>query len=393
MFKMVRPLILLVLVCAAAPSQAQTPDAALDAAWVAVCAGAQPGSAFFQRCQDILNAGPGSGDRRSDAALGNNLGQLPAQTGNAGERSSSSLDETLYRDGEGRLGWFFFAGFGNTERSASAFDAGFEGDVGRIGLGVDWRLSERTLLGAVLSQLDTDRRFDGDSGRSDSRVRALTGFLDWQSEGRMGGQIYAGWGDLDLDLRRQVRYALILNAGTPEETSTSVDAIASARPGGSQGMAGASVQWDFSGGAFGRGLRLGTDYSRTRIDAFSETGGAGLALRRDRSTRTSHTLNLGFDLSYTASTASGVVVPYLRLDWINEMKDDDRDVAVSFDGDASATAIRFQRDRGERSYGQVALGLSAVFAGGVSGFVEVDHMFANSQLDHYMFTIGLRIER
>jgi uncharacterized protein YhjY with autotransporter beta-barrel domain len=377
----------------AAPVSAQTPGAALDAAWIAVCAGAQPGTAFFQRCQEILDAGPGSGDRRSEAATGNNFGQMPAQTGNAGDRSAATSEDTIYRDGEGRLGWFLFAGFGNTERKASDFDAGFKGDMRRFGLGVDWRLSDRTVLGAVLSQLDADRRFDGGTGRADSRVRSLTGFLDWQSEGRMGGQSYVGYGDLDLDLRRQVRYSLILNAGTPEQSTVQVDAVASARPGGRQSMAGAGLQWDFSDGAFGRGLRVGTDWSRTRVNAFSEEGGAGLAIARDRNSRTSHTVNLGADLSWTASTASGVVVPYLRLDWIAELKDDDRDVAVRFAGDASGSAIRFERERGERGYGEVALGLSAVFAGGVSAFIEGERMFSNSQLDHYMITLGLRIER
>lgn len=371
---------------------AQTPGAALDAAWVAVCAGAQPGSPFFDRCQDILNAGPGSGDRRSEAALGNNLGQLPAQTGNAAERSASSSD-TIYRDGEGRLGWFLFAGFGSTDRDASDFDAGFDGDLRRFGFGVDWRLSDRMLIGAVLSQLDSDRRFDGGSGRADSRARALTGFFDWQSEGRLGAQAYLGFGDLDLDLRRQVRYSLLLNAGTEDESTAQVDALATARPGGRQTQAGAGLQWDFTDGAFGRGVRLGTDWSRTRVNAFSESGGAGLALNRGRSSRTSHTLNLGFDLSYTGSTASGVVVPYLRLDWISELKDDDRDVAVSFAGDGSGTAIRFQRERGDRSYGTAAVGLSALFAGGVAVFVEGERMFANSQIDHHMITLGLRIER
>jgi outer membrane autotransporter protein len=382
-----------VLLCLASPARAQAPVDALDAAWVAVCAGAQPGTAFFQRCQEILDAGPGSGGRRSDAALGNNLGQLPAQTGNASERRVAGSDEAVYRDSDGRLGWFLFAGFGNTERDATDFDAGFKGDLRRFGLGVDWRLSERTVLGAVLSQLDSDRRFDGGRGRADSRTRGLTGFLDWQSGGRVGAQAYLGFGDIDLDLRRQVRYSLVLNQGTPEQSTTTIDALASARPGGRQTMSGAGLQWDFGDGALGRGLRLGTDFSRTRIDAFSESGGAGLALSRDRSSRSSHTVNLGFDLSWTTSTASGVLVPYLRLDWINELKDDDRDVAVRFAGDSGGSAIRFQRERGERSYGEVAVGLSAVFAGGISGFIEAERMFSNSQLDHYMISLGLRVER
>jgi uncharacterized protein with beta-barrel porin domain len=373
---------------------AQAPPDALDAAWVAVCAGAQPGSAFFQRCQEILDAGPGSADRRSEAALGNNLGQLPAQTGNASERrAGGSAEEAVYRATDGRLGWFLFAGSGDTERRAGPLDAGFDGDLRRFGLGLDYRLGDHLVLGALLSRLDADRRFPGGGGRADSRVRAVTAFLDWHSGGRLGGQAYAGYGDIDLVLERRVRYSLLLNAGTPEQSTVQIDALASARPGGRQSMLGGALSWDFSDGAFGRGLRLGSDWSRTRIGAFSESGGAGLALTRSRSARTSHTVSLGLDASWTASTASGVIVPYLRLDWIHELEDDDCDVAVSFAGDAAQTPIRFQRERGERSFGEAALGVSAVLPGGLSGFLEYERMFANRQLDHHMFTLGLRIER
>ena len=52
--------------------RAQTASEALDASWVAACAEAIPGTKFYDRCQEILNAGPGSAARKSAAALGNN---------------------------------------------------------------------------------------------------------------------------------------------------------------------------------------------------------------------------------------------------------------------------------------------------------------------------------
>lgn len=372
---------------------AQSPPAALDAAWATVCAGAQPGSTFFLRCQEILNAGPGSGDRRSDAALGNNFGQLQAQAGNAADRSGSGASEFAHRETAGRMGWFAFAGQGRTSRAGSEFDAGFGGDARRLGLGLDWRLSSQSVLGALLVQTQTDRQFDGGSGRADSRTRALTAFYGSQPSERLGLQVYAGFGELDLDLQRRVRYGLVLNQGTPEQSTVTIDDIALARPGGRQRVAGASLAWDFSKGALSRGLRVGTDLGNTRIDAFNETGGAGLALSRERNTRSSHTAHIGFDLAWTGSTRSGVVMPYLRLDWIQEFKDDRREVEVRFAGDSGNSPIRFQRDRADRSFGEVAVGLSALFAGGVATYIEAERLFAHSQIDHHMISIGVRIER
>lgn len=389
------PLALGVLAAAGvAPVHAQTPGSALDEAWVLVCAGAEPGTAFFERCQEIIAAGPGSGDRRSAAASGNNLGTYAAQSGNAGERSVQAADdEVSFRDVAGRLGWFVSAGFGETRRSRSEFENGFKADLRRVNLGLDLRLSENSLIGVVAGQLNSDRRFRDGAGKADTRQRSLIGFFDWHDGNRLAANAYLGAADLDHDLRRNISYELVLNAGEPEQSTVIIEDQARASPGGSQVLGGASFTWDFSSGAFGRGLRAGTDYSRTRVDSFTETGGGGLAFSAERLQETSWSGRVGLDLSYSISTDWGVVVPYARLDMVREFKRDDQDLVVRFAGDATGTPIVFGQESQDRNFGQIAAGISAVYPAGVSLFAEIEALVGHSQLDHYLVTAGLRVQR
>ena len=86
------------------PAFAQTASQALDSSWIDACAEADPGTAFYDRCQEILNAGPGSASRRSAASLGNNLEIFAAQgrmmmamakaRGRAAARAASKVGDT-----------------------------------------------------------------------------------------------------------------------------------------------------------------------------------------------------------------------------------------------------------------------------------------------------------
>ncbi len=78
-------------------------------------------------------------------------------------------------------------------------------------------------------------------------------------------------------------------------------------------------------------------YLRSDIDGYTEkqqgdntNPGFGLALAVDDQEITSLGTTLGFQLSQTINTTSGVVTPYLRLDWEHEFENDARDINARF---------------------------------------------------------------
>lgn len=370
---------------------AQTPEQALDQAWVAVCANAPPGTAFAQRCAEILAAGPGSGARRSAAAVGNRLGQLPAQVGSPSERRSAA-EGFLGIVEEHPWGLYLVLGGGRHERDGSTNEAGFAGDLRQLGVGLDWRFRADWVAGILVSRIEAERRFADGGGRADSRESGATLYLD----GRLGEttalHVSIGRGERELDLVRRVAYTLVLNAGQPNQSTVSVSEAARARPGGAHTRAGLALQREFAFGANTLSLRLASDYSRVRVDSFVESGGAGLALRREANRLTSHTLQAGVELARSVSIESGVFNPFLRVELLHELKASPERAVARFAADPGATPIVFARDRLDRDYAEVSLGAVGVLTRGWSLFAQWDRLLGNRDFDQHLLSLGLRGE-
>jgi len=366
---------------------AQAPATSLDAAWIAACAGASPGSSFFQRCQEILNAGPGSGDRRSDAALGNNLDTLSSQ----GRMASAANGDS------GRIDWasgglFFGATTRDVRRTGSDADAGYDGTVLSAILGVDQRLAERHVLGLAVNHQRETARFSGGSGRVQGRHLGLIATYGLSLSEAWSIDAYAGATRGDLDIDRRVAYAIVLNAGTPQQSTVSVNALAQASTDVRRSLGGVSLGYGMSRGAWQWQAGAAFDVVHSRIDGYMEVGGDGLALVVDRQRVDSRQGRIGARLARTGSTAFGVLQPFVALDWMHEFADDSRQLQVAFAGDAGRSPIRFETTRPDRSWAEAAIGLEAVMAGGTSAFVALQQRFGDRWLDERSLGFGLRVE-
>lgn len=374
--------LLLCLLALALPglARAQSPDAALAAQWVNLCPGAAPGSDLAARCGEIFTGGPGS---QVGAASGNFLGEIPGQ-GRAATRDGSP-DEAELRS-ELAAGWSVFlnADTGSLKRRDGTNEAPFDGDTGSLGAGVDWAPHADWRLGLLLSHSREDLDFLTSDGRSDARYTGLLALAGWSATDAVALDAYAGRLDGDYDLRRAIDYTLL--------SGVSVDADARATPESERDLAGLGLTWSLPRGAWEWQLGAGLDWQRTSIDAYSETGGAGLALFVPGRAITSRRGRLDAALARTVSAGWGVWQPLLRLGWRHEFANPARPLSVSFLGDAAATPVRFDTDDADSSWGEAALGAVFVFTGGHSGFIEYRQRFSHDFLQERIFTIGWRIE-
>ena len=389
-------------------AKAQTPAEALDAAWVQVCAQAQPGSNFYARCQDILNAGPGSGDRRSAAAIGNNLGVFAAQIkiarssfarrAAAGSKKRQEADQGLGLDGDeddalwrsDRWGLFASAYSSDVERPESRFENAFNSDISGATLGVDYRFSPNIVGLLSVGLRRNDARFGGDRGRMKEDANGYTAAFYGNIGEHFGWQASVGRESIDYDTARRIQFSLVRNAGTAEEDRINVDFLATAAMGGRHDQASASGDWSWYRGAWSFRTGLGADYSKVSIDAFSESNGGGLDIRFGRRASKSLRGYASFELSRTASASWGVWTPYFRLDWFHEYKDDGRILPAFFAGDPSNTRIGFASGAPDRSFGNLGIGISTVHPGGWQWFLGLDRSIANSILTETRFNFGFR---
>ncbi len=362
------------------PARAQAPDDALASLWSALCPGAAPGSDLEQRCLEIANGGPGSRDL---SAAGNFLGEIPGQ-GRAATRDGAP-DKAEARSELGG-GWSVFASAdsGRLKRRDGINEAPFDGDTWALSAGVDWAPHERWRLGLLASHAREELDFLTSDGSTRTRYGGALLMLGWMPVDALSVDAYAGWLDGDYALRRAIDYTL--PDGTSVQTLASADASARRR------LAGLGLSWSQPAAGWEWQVSGGVDWQRTEIEAYSETGGAGLAISVPGRSITSHRGRLDLGLSRTVSASWGVWQPLARVGWRHEFANPSRPLAVRFVGDANGTPVVFETDDADADWGEAALGAVFVFPGGQSAFIEWRQRFGHGFLDERLLALGWRIE-
>jgi uncharacterized protein YhjY with autotransporter beta-barrel domain len=383
----VQRLIVCAVFLAVAPLHAQTPGGALDAAWVAACANSTPGSAFFQRCQEILNAGPGSADRRSGAALGNNLDTVAGQ----GRVATSGTGDSGRVDW-GRGGLFFGFDTRDLDRDGDAQEAGFDGTAQSAIVGIDRRFGERHVLGLALNHQRERADFVAGAGRSSTRHLGLLATYGGGFGEHWSLDAYAGALRGTLDVARRVQYALVLNAGTPAQTTRSVQAVAEAATDTRRDVAGVGVGYALDAGPLSWQFGGALDMARSRFDAYVERGAAGLELAIGKRNISSRLGRLAVRATRTTSTQAGVLQPYVGVEALHEFANDARTLQVAFAGDPARTPIRFGSAAPDRNWVEASVGVAATLVGGSSAFIEYRQRIGHAFLDERALSFGLRVE-
>ena len=377
-----RVLVLIFLLVAAGhgTARAQSPGDALAGRWVALCAGAAPGSDLATRCAEIFAGGPGS---TAVAAAGNFLGEIPGQ-GRAATRDGSPDDDALRQ--ELGAGWALFASVdaGRLTRRDGTNEAPFDGDTGALTAGVDWAPGQAWRLGLLLNHARDSLDFIDSAGSTRTRFTGLVATGGWNLSDAVALDGYAGRLQGDYRLRRQIDYTLPSGVG--------VRSLASARPDADRSLAGLGLSWFLPAGAWEWQLGAGVDWQRTDIDAYAETGGAGLALFVPGRSITSRRGRVDATLARNLSTSWGAWQPMARLGWRHEFANPARPLGVRFVGDANGTRVVFETDDADSGWAEAGVGAVFVFTGGHSAFIEYRQRLGHDFLQERLLALGWRIE-
>jgi outer membrane autotransporter protein len=365
---------------ASAPVLAQTPEDALTSAWDELCPGAAPGSELALRCAEIFGGGAGS---RPAAAVGNFLDELPGQ-GRASTREGGNRENEQRQQISAHWSLFLSADLGRLERKQGPNEAGFHGDTGSITAGVDWAPNPQWVLGLALSHSEEELDFDLSDGSARGTYNGALGYASWMPSETLSINGYYGQLDGSNRLRRAIDYTLL--------SGTHVQALATATPDSRRRLSGLGLDWSLPQGAWQWQLGAGLDWMETRLDAYAETGGEGLALSVPTRKIITRRGRLDATLGRVVSTSWGVWQPQLRLGLRHEFANPARVLSVSFLGDSNGTPIRFDTEDPDSNWGEWALGSVFVFTHGHSGFVQYSQRFGHEFLQERIFALGWRIE-
>jgi outer membrane autotransporter protein len=275
--------------------------------------------------------------------------------------------------------------FGNKRADGSA--PSFDADQWALVGGIDYRLTDKSVIGASLAYGDAKVKFDpSGEGALDTTSWALSlyGSMYAAKNFYLDGIVNAA--NSDYDASRNITYV---------DGSGLVQADATGKTDGITLSGGLSAGYDFPLGGVTLSPNVGFFYIDSTIDGFTEQGAAGLDLIYDKQKFKSLTGNLGIRMTYAWNLSWGALLPQIRADYVREFENGTDVFGVRFAADPNANStppILVQTDNPDDSYWRLAAGFSAQFKYGISGYVEYQRLEGFQLLNFQDVSVGLRLQ-
>lgn len=291
--------------------------------------------------------------------------------------------------------WGFFAAgtVGRGESRGGDVDPAFDYDVEGLTAGVDYRKSDRWVIGGSLGYTRQDTELPGTRGGLETSGWSVSGYSTFYQADSWYFDSVVTWGRNDYELLRRIQYSVPLSGGG----SATVDQTAVADASGDLFATALTFGRDFNRGAFGMGpygrlmyTRIGFDDIREQISGGGV--GSGLGLHIENRDLTSLASVLGTKFTWTHSTDWGVLMPHLQLEWEHEFRDDPQAMEARFLNDPTATPMLISGDPLDTDYFRLGLGMSLVLTGGRSGFFYYERLAGRDGESQWNLALGLRME-
>ena len=152
--------------------------------------------------------------------------------------------------------------------------------------------------------------------------------------------------------------------------------------------------YDFAFGGLTLSPNGGVFYAKSGINGFRERGAQGLNLMYDDQSFDSITANAGLRVSYAWSLPFGVLMPYFRGDFVQELQNHVEVFNVRFanDMDMASDPIAVTSSARDQSYWRLTGGLSAQLPFGFSGYFEYQRLQGFELMKFADFAMGLRMQ-
>lgn len=371
-----------------------------------------PSGALATRCAETPAAtGDLSGDSESSLNPSQNLSHNQPAVSVAQTRGKEARERgEKLRDDDGEAG-AVAAGpfsllvnlrgtwFDKDANPAADEERGFDGGSEAAEIGFDYRLSDRTVLGAIAGFERMDYDFDAEAagvnfvpfsraGEADSDNTYLTLFASWRL-GKSGYlELAGGYEQKDGSYRR--------NSVFQESTRTIAQTNVIV-----EGDADGDVQWgslnggfDIDRGAWNFGPYAGITMTSASVDGFTERdlNNSGLAMSFDKTDSDSLLGHAGFRASYVGSSSFGIVMPQLRLEFLHEFEDDSDDAIARFVLDGTGTEYELIGDDSDKDSINAGFSIAFVLPNGWMPFFDCSVLLDNDSLDRQRATLGLRVE-
>ena len=349
-------------------------------------------STQFMNVSSRLSASRNSEKGRSMRGISGELKSHDLYAGllsDAGFGYESSEDETSFFSNLG----VFMQGtdfFGNKDLT---HDPAFGFDNKDIGLGVDYKLGEKAVVGGIFNYTNGDIDFDLNHESTDVSTESLSLYGTYNVTNDLYIDGYGMYGWNDFDSKR--------NFNLSSQTSSQANQLTRINNSGTLYTVGVSSGYDFVLGATTVGPLGRLFYAKTAVDGFSKTiktsDTESETLVVGDQTSDSLTTNLGMEASYAYKTSEllqkirlGVLIPQVRAEWVHEYMNDSKNLEATL---VQANQIMNSATaEPDRDFLKVGCGLSGIFANGISAYFQYEEVIGLSHITAHNVAIGVRME-
>ncbi len=281
-------------------------------------------------------------------------------------------------------GVFVNGSIGGGSRDAMAAESGFDFDNYGLTAGVDYRLNDQAFVGLALGYSASSVDLDRGAGDLDTDGFGLTGYYSWYGTNGWYADGSLGYFRNQYDQSRVIDLTAI---GLSRDVALSeTDA--------SQFIATLGIGYEFSRNGWVVTPEFRVEYAGTDIDAFTERGddSSGFLLSFPEQDFQSLQYSGALQVARAISTASGVMQPFVRLDWYYESDNDGFALIPRLRSDPTQPFATIVIDDPDRNFGSLSGGVSWVRPGGTQFYFSVFRTFAYDDLEQWVLRGGLRWE-
>lgn len=255
---------------------------------------------------------------------------------------------------------------------------GFKYDNHNFMAGVDYRISDSWVSGAVFNYRHSNAAFN--AGRGETLGDSYTGMLytSYFVTEAFHLDATASYGGHEFETTRNI-------------TLGGVPSVAKAKPNADQYSFSWGGGYDWHHQAFSVAPYARGEYTALNIDGYAESGSVA-AVRFGKQNIESLISTVGVQTAYTFSFPWGVLIPQLRGEWHHQFLDGRRSVTGSFIADGTGSTFSLVNDAPSRDYYTFGAEVSTVLPGGVSAFLAYETLQSYRHVESNRLMLGGRLE-
>jgi len=276
--------------------------------------------------------------------------------------------------------WGFFASgrISRVDQDSTKRDLGYLSDGKQITLGLDYRFTPDFFAGTAINYSINNVETNDDGGKQDSKSTLISLFGSYYFAGSFYVDTLLTYGVSSYDTDRKIRLG---------DKRIRLDSSAD---GTQLGMA-ATLGYDKSIDAWQFGTYLRAEADHYEVDAYDETGDDAFALAIDKQKADSQQTAIGVSGSYVYPVSYGVWIPKLTIEWIQELKDDERKIDAHFVNSPESDGFTIVTTAPDSSYYNVGWSIAGTFSGGRSAFLRYDIQIDRKNYASEIVELGARI--